>query len=74
VDYGELLKSYETAQEAIRCLDNWIGPTITNFREDRTRREDYAGRLRLTAELRGLTWGDPMAENETFTYKMQTYR
>ncbi len=62
VDYQQLLKSHNTAQECLTSLENWHDGLQISKR--RSRRREETRREKPTLELRNLSIGEPVAENE----------
>ncbi len=62
VDYQQLLKCHDTAQECLTSLKNWHDGLPISRR--RPRRREEARREARTLELRNLSIGEPVAENE----------
>lgn len=64
IDYRDLLLHYQTGAQAKKHLDDWLlGPENT-WHQSQALHRDYASTLRLATELKGLRFGEPLAENE----------
>jgi hypothetical protein len=65
VDYRDLLKHYGRSTEATAYADEWIAPIDASELKVREERGDRLTKARLATELKGLRFGDYVAENET---------
>jgi len=60
LDYRDRLKHYESAVQCQEYVSQWLATLVLEAQPDRGGR-----RLRLVTELRGLKFGEPVAENES---------
>ncbi len=64
IDYRDLLRRYQTGAQAKRYLDEWL-PSVENlWHQAQATQMNYASTVRLATELKGLRFGEPLAENE----------
>ncbi len=64
VDYRDLLRQYKKAIEAEKYLYEWLNPLVTDIRLRHAAQKAYTSTAALVTELRGLRFGDHVAENE----------
>jgi hypothetical protein len=64
IDYREMLLHYQTAFEAGKHLDGWLAAIEKRFYEGRAAAQVHATSVRLATELKGLQFGEYIAENE----------
>ncbi|MDP2675259.1 MAG: hypothetical protein Q8Q00_10175 [Dehalococcoidia bacterium] len=62
VDYHQLLKCHNTAEECVTIVKKWCDELALPAR--RSRRREGADRKTATLELRNVSMGEPVAENE----------
>lgn len=65
VDYRDLLKSYQTAEESERHVKEWLTGIEKNLYEHQSTEQEYVRKVRLATELQSLQLGDYVAENES---------
>ena len=65
VDYRDLLKHYAKAREAVDHIETWITPIEEKEAKIREERHERITATLLSTELRGLRFGDYVAENES---------
>ena len=64
IDYHHLLYTHDTAQSCRSILSNWVSEVGHNLPNRRPRRQDTAD-FPNHLDLRNISLGDPVAENET---------
>jgi hypothetical protein len=64
IDYRDLLKQYQTGAQATNCLDDWLVNPENTWHHARAAERDYTSTVRLATELKGLRFGEPLAEDE----------
>lgn len=64
IDYRDILKRHKTARQAQTVVSDWIGGTLQDLQQVRTKVRAFDERKRRGVELRELILGDPIAENE----------
>ncbi len=64
IDYHDLLRTYDTASEALGACETWIAAREGEWRRVARERDDYRQRVRFAAELGAIDWGEYIAEQE----------
>jgi hypothetical protein len=64
LDYREMLLHYQTASEARRHLEGWLVAVERKFYDLKAALQIHATSVRLATELKGLQFGEFVAENE----------
>jgi len=65
IDYRDLLRKYQTAQEAVNILDVWLKPIEDAWVTQETSRKSHVASKKLAVELKSFHVGEPLAENES---------
>ena len=64
IDYRDSLKQYQTANQAVTILEEWLNPIQAQWIEAEQSKVQHATQVTLAAELRSLKVGEYLAENE----------
>lgn len=64
IDYHDLLRTYDTAGDALSQSQTWIAAREGEWRRLARDRDEYRERVRFAAELGSIDWGEYIAENE----------
>ncbi|MAE71071.1 MAG: hypothetical protein CME06_11465 [Gemmatimonadetes bacterium] len=65
LDYRDLLRRYDNARNAKTELDVWLDPVEKEFARETDQAKSRAHTIRLASELKGLRFGEYIAENES---------